>query len=128
MKKSNFPLIALFFVFGLFVTCSQPAQKGVDAKKLIGKWVSVDDSKSEIEITDSKWIDSYESAIQFTNNYLVSDTCLKSVTDKPKPKGDYITVFDNTDTFCYYIVSLTDSKLELSYVGRGNTLTYTRKK
>ncbi len=127
MKKLIIPVVALFFVIASFISCTQPEKKSEEGKKFIGKWVSVDDSSSVLEITDKKWIDFYEGKIVATSNYLVSDTCMATPTDKQNPNGEYITVFDGTETFCYYLISASEQKLELSYVSRGNTLVYKKK-
>jgi hypothetical protein len=95
---------------------------------LEGNWVSTDDPKSELQIKGNEWIELYKGEKPETTKFATGDSCLANEKAKTNPKGKYITVFDKDDSRCFYIVSVNDARLELSYVGRGNTLTYKKKK
>lgn len=95
---------------------------------LEGNWVSTDDPKSELQIKGNEWIEIYKGEKPETTKFATGDSCLANDKVKTNPKGKYITVFDKDESRCFYIVNVNDSKLELSYVGRGNTLTYKKKK
>lgn len=95
---------------------------------LEGNWVSTADPKSELQVKGNEWIEIYKGEKPETTKFATGDSCLANDKVKTNPKGKYITVFDKDESRCFYIVSVTDSKFELSYVGRGNTLTYKRKK
>ena len=99
-----------------------------DNPALEGVWVSLDDSKSMLEIKGNDWTDKYVGEKSFSSKFAIGDSCLADKNAKTNPKGKYITVFDGSDKFCYYIIDVSDTKLNLSYVGRGNTLSYKKKK
>jgi hypothetical protein len=95
---------------------------------LEGNWISTDDPKSELQVKGNEWIEIYKGEKPETTKFATGDSCLANDKAKTNPKGKYITVFDKDESRCFYIVNVSDSKLELSYVGRGNTLTYKKKK
>ena len=95
---------------------------------LEGNWVSTDDPNSELQVKGNDWIEIYKGEKPETTKFATGDSCLANDKAKTNPKGKYITVFDKDESRCFYIVNVSDSKLELSYVGRGNTLTYKKKK
>ena len=95
---------------------------------LEGNWVSTDDPASELQVKGNDWIEIYKGEKPETTKFAAGDSCLANDKAKTNPKGKYITVFDKDESRCFYIVNVSDSKLELSYVGRGNTLTYKKKK
>lgn len=95
---------------------------------LEGNWVSTDDPNSELKVKGNEWIEIYKGEKPETTKFATGDSCLVNDKAKTNPKGKYITVFDKDESRCFYIVNVNDSKLELSYVGRGNTLTYKKNK
>jgi len=59
--------------------------------------------------------------------FILSDNCLNEYnksSNNPDEKDSYITCKDSD--LCWYIMSLTNNRLTLQYLGRGNTLTYIR--
>jgi hypothetical protein len=98
------------------------------ASLLEGTWISTEDAKSSLKIKGNSWTDMYKGEKSFTNKFAVGDSCLADEKTKTNPKGRYITVFDGADNMCYYIISVNGKNLDLSYVGRGNTLSYKKKK
>lgn len=106
------------------------SQKEPDSKTsaLEGNWISTDDPKSELQVKGNEWIEIYKGEKPETTKFATGDSCLANDKAKTNPKGKYVTVFDKDESRCFYIVNVSDSKLELSYVGRGNTLTYKKKK
>ncbi|MCX6159421.1 MAG: hypothetical protein WCK13_03905 [Ignavibacteriota bacterium] len=105
-----------------------PKEPDSKISALEGKWVSTDDSKSVLQVKGNEWIEIYNGEKPEITKFATGDSCLANDKAKTNPKGKYITVFDNDEIRCFYIVNVNDSKLELSYVGRGNTLTYKKKK
>jgi hypothetical protein len=95
---------------------------------LDGTWISTEDSKSVLQVKGSDWTEVYEGEKPDTYKFGFGDSCLANPNAKTNPSGKYITVFDIDGNRCFFIVSVNESKLELSYVGRGNTLTYKKKK
>jgi hypothetical protein len=130
----------IFFSCGKQTTKDTTTAKDTVAKKetvkevekkpslLEGNWVSTQDVKSQIQVTSGNWIETYDKEKPDTFKFGLGDSCLANPGAKTNPNGKYITVFDSGDYRCFYIIDVNDSKLDLSYVGRGNTLSYKRKK
>jgi len=144
MKKIN--LFVLAAVLALLVcSCTKKEEKctttakDTTAKKesvketeqksgvLEGVWVSDDDKLSKIRIMGSEWTEIYDGETPEIYKFGIGDSCLANAEAKGNPKGKYITVFDPDGNRCFYVVKASETKLELSYVGRGNTLRYSKK-
>lgn len=78
-----------------------------DSVSIEGKWESTDDQKSVIEFRGSNKIDYYDDEIMSQEVYEIIDTNLKVGEDME-----------------YTIIELTEDTLVLTYLARGNTLTY----
>ena len=156
MKKTLLSLFIIAGIFSLMLTsCDTDSKKPVTETKkdtvvrkelpketvkesnkepdsktsaLEGNWISTDDPKSELQVKGNEWIETYKGEKPDVTKFATGDSCLANDKAKTNPKGKYITVFDKDDSRCFYVVNVNDSKLELSYVGRGNTLTYKKKK
>lgn len=91
-----------------------------------GKWVSQDDPLASLEVVGSEQTNTYDGQVVATSLVTFSETC---------PEGEPMgAVFftqemggDPANLPCYMILDLTADRMELSYVGRGNTLVYIRK-
>ena len=94
---------------------------------LEGVWVSDDDKLSKIRVMGSNWSEIYDGEKPETYKFGIGDSCLANADAKVNPNGKYITVFDGDGDRCFYIVKASETKLELSYMGRGNTLRYSKK-
>jgi hypothetical protein len=103
-------------LISLFVSTCTFAQKTIDKKLLVGKWVSVQDKKSMIVFTSTKQIDYYEGK--------KLDEEIYKITYK-KRSGCRLTLASGLE---YDIYELTAKRLEMTYVGRGNSLIYVRAK
>ena len=115
---------------GKDTTTKKETVKEVEIKNTIleGTWISTEDLKSQIQVKSNSWIELYEGEKPDSLKFAIGDSCLANAGAKSNPAGKYITVFDPDGNRCFFIVNVNDSKLELSYVGRGNTLTYKKKK
>lgn len=93
---------------------------------LQGKWQSMDDKtnflifeknhRKEIAGDSDKWDDEI---------FILDEKCLNSNAPLIENEKDrYITCKESD--LCWYIIELNSTSLSLSYVGRGNTLTYKR--
>lgn len=123
MKTLKFiSLIILSFVF--LGSCSSTK---TNHDLIQGSWVSVDDENSSIEITADNWISKYSGEDDYENEYIISNQCANSIDDAQNPNGNYISMSDYGEIYCYEIIKLDDETLEISYLDRGNTLTYKRK-
>lgn len=126
MKKY---LLVIFICLAFYEIAN--AQK-TNLELLQGKWQSIDDKtnflifennhRKEANIIKGKgdWDD---------EEFVLSDKCIND-SDKDieldKEKDKYISCLESD--LCWYIVSIDKKTLSLSYMGRGNTLTYKKVK
>lgn len=154
MLNFSFLLVALT----LFMGCSNISDATYTAKDSVAtittdkatsdKSVVIADSlKTNFDLLQGKWqsTDDKTNFLIFENNqrkeiatgmnewdvetFSLSDKCMNSSnisTQLPSEKDNYISL-SKTD-MCYYIIELSATNLSLSYMGRGNTLNYTRVK
>jgi hypothetical protein len=127
-KKTNKEMVPNRDTISKKETVSKKDSVSNRAGVLEGVWVSIDDSKSELEIKGNKWIENYTGEKTDTTKFAIGDSCMSNINDKANPNGRYITVFDGKINRCFSILDLNDSKLTISYVDRGNTLSYKKKK
>jgi len=106
-------------------------EKMVSAKApmelLQGKWQSLDDPKSFIIFENDHRKEMYEGDAGAMDDevFVLSDQCGNESNKNmgvEKEKDKYISC--KKSDMCWYIIQLNDNTLSLSYVGRGNTLTY----
>jgi uncharacterized protein (TIGR02145 family) len=95
---------------------------------LQGKWQSTEDASNYLVFEGNVRKEIAEGIEEWRiEEFILSDKCMNE-SDKggytTGEKGRYISVLKSNT--CWYIVELDDSRLLLSYVGRGNTLTYRR--
>ncbi len=88
-----------------------------------GIWRSTTDPKSELIITGDVKHDRYDGAILGSNTIAIRETCERKGRVQTL-KGAYL-VEPDTD-FCWHILSISEQEIILSYVRRGNILTYRR--
>ena len=100
------------------------AQASSRISELQGSWKSVEDPNASLVVKGAKWISEYENKIQDSYKFAVTNNCL-NFGGTPDPRGKFIVFPDDEDT-CMSIVKLTENVLQLSLVGRGNTLNYLR--
>ena len=89
---------------------------------LIGKWQSTDDENHFVEFTKDARIETYGD-YEDTERYSISNSC-KNGGEIESNKDNYISGW--MSELCWYIISVDDKNLSLSFVGRGNTLNYKR--
>ena len=118
----------LLFVLSILLSAGTYGQKANAYQALQGKWRSLDDRsnilwfdknhRKEIAAGMKEWDDEV---------FVLSNAC-KNATDKesesPPETDKYISVAGSD--MCWYIEKLTPTALVLSYIGRGNTLSYKR--
>jgi len=123
----------LVFSLIFLISCVKAKQQD-DAKKLtgstasmlLGDWVSADDPGAGLSISDTEFVQTYDGKAMERGIYVIADAVAKAKNDAANPSGKYVTVFDDDESFAYYIVDISGEKLSLGYVDRGNTLNYTR--
>jgi hypothetical protein len=91
-----------------------------------GSWVDSTDPKSALQITGSEESASYASEYLGTSIVTYSDSCPGIATTDGPVVIKQMMGEDPLDLPCYAILDITTDSMELSYVGRGNTLTYIR--
>ncbi len=93
--------------------------------QLQGTWVRVDDPANTLRFEGNLIISNHPGQPEARENYVIAATCAAAPEDAPREDGSYL-IIPGDDDRCYYLLRLTDTELEMSYVGRGNTLRYTR--
>ena len=86
--------------------------------KLIGKWQSDEDQKYVMEITLTQKIDLYEGK--------ESSRELYELNPSPDDRGWILSIKEDGVDMSYRVIDVSDTKLELEYIGRGNTLSFTK--
>jgi hypothetical protein len=97
---------------------------------LQGKWQHIDDSSNFLVFENNHRKEIVEGMKEWDDEeFIISDNC-KNESDKEREiigeKDRYISLAESD--MCWYIIELDSSTLSLSYVGRGNTLTYEKVK
>lgn len=91
-----------------------------------GKWVSVDDPQSVVQVEGLLWTDVYggEAMGQSVMSYYTA------CSDGTEGDGTVLELFvvgsQESDSLCYSVLTVDAQRMELSYMGRGNTLAFTR--
>ena len=117
--------ICLFLTLFILVVCSAEKNQALQGNlaRLQGKWQSDEDNSAIIEIKGDKFISYYgdknvsAETIEFIDN---------AEDRQPDPDGEYFIVKGEFDAMIYYLVELSESKLEYTFSERGNTLKYTK--
>jgi len=87
-------------------------------------WVSADDPQSRIEIFGSEQTDIYGAEVPGVSVLSLGDFCDDAqggVLLRVQQMGG-----DPADIQCFAVLDITGSRMELSHIGRGNTLVYLR--
>jgi hypothetical protein len=107
-------LCTLLFVSA--ISYGQKASKEFDTKLLIGDWTSEDDKKYTIVVTNSTFVEYYDNEKMGVFSYKIDkDKLIK--TDR-----------DDGEVYKYDIMNLTNQRLTLLYLSRGNVLLFTKTK
>jgi len=110
------------------VSKAEPGQRDAYADQrdaMQGDWVDESDAKSTLSVVGSEETASYDGQQTAVSVLGFADAC---------PGGDSIGPVvwkqemggDPMDTPCFVLVAVSPTRMELSYVGRGNTLVYVR--
>ncbi len=92
--------------------------------ELQGTWRSLDDDRATLRFEGNLMISSYSGEEDEGEHFVIARSCADAPEDAPTEQGKYLIVPDAAR--CYYILRLTENELDMSYVGRGNTLRYVR--
>lgn len=90
-----------------------------------GVWTSTEDPQSTLSIWGSEQVSAYGGETVDVSTMTFSQSCLD---ETPLERGFFTQTMggDPLDSFCYEVLNVTPDRLDLSYVGRGNTLSFTR--
>jgi hypothetical protein len=129
-KKENTTLIK---------TSEIPDNKGIQDDELFqstnlellqGKWQSIDDPSNYLIFEKDHRKEIAKGMKQWDDEvFTLSDGCMNDTDNNnsnEKEKDKYISC--KASDLCWYILELDETTLSLSYVGRGNTLTYKKVK
>ncbi|MBR9806295.1 MAG: hypothetical protein GYB49_03590 [Alphaproteobacteria bacterium] len=103
-------------------TTPAPGQPELEA--LAGRWVSDDDPRAGMIITGDQLEMTYNGDILSTDHLDVVETCGAATAAKNIPLIK--TTSEDDEALCYSVLEASDTKLVLSYLARGNTLSYSR--
>ncbi|WP_276390699.1 hypothetical protein [Eudoraea chungangensis] len=106
------------------ITSERFVKEGLRKSLLIGQWKSTNDENNFIEFTSSFKIET-NSGAEDIEAYILSNNCINGEGTASK-EDDYISGLKSE--LCWYIISMDEKNLSLSYLGRGNTLNYQRVK
>lgn len=121
-----------------FTTAAPTATPTLDpsavAANIVGTWRSTDDANYTVAITSAgKWTDSYagsnaSNSISETGTYTLftSSDPDKDFTGTLVPDVVYLKVTEGKDTLYYSVLSAEGNTLQLSYLDRGNTLSFVK--
>jgi hypothetical protein len=104
------------------------------AANIVGTWQSTDDPNYSIVLTaDGKWTDRYQSTgssgpISETGTYtfFTSADPDPDFTDTPVAGVVYVKLVEGSDTYYYSVLEADGQDLQLSYLDRGNTLSFVK--
>ncbi len=89
---------------------------------LLGTWQSTDDENYFVEFTSKLKIEN-NIGVEDIEEYTLSNTCMNG--EGTESKEDHY-ISGQKSELCWYIISIDEENLSLSFVGRGNTLNYRR--
>lgn len=99
------------------------------AKLLIGKWQSVEDVKSVVEIADATITDTYDGKKAPARKFVYTADCSNAACAGAKGAMGCFTSAGDVDIECFNVVKVNATELETSMAGgRGNTNHYKRMK
>lgn len=90
---------------------------------LQGKWQSIEDAKSVIEIKEHAYID-YYAGKQLSTTAFILDRACPSASGAGHPGDNEKYLVEPREQMCWEIVGVDKDYLELNYTTRGNTLKY----
>ena len=92
-------------------------------KLLVGTWQATDDPNVRLLISQSRYVEKYKAETTTDRSLMVHNQPCGEVPAAMPASSIYL----NTGETCYYLVSVSATRLETSPVGgRGNTLSYRR--
>ncbi|MFN6351204.1 MAG: hypothetical protein ACK567_04685 [Chitinophagales bacterium] len=92
-----------------------------ELSKFLGKWISMDDPKSEIILQKNSYFEIYDNNIMDSLHFEIFENVIE--------KKCFLTTvsYSTSDTFKYEIINIDNANLTLMYLERGNELVFRRK-
>lgn len=110
-----------------FVAPSQKTDPFADKiKAMQGDWISTDDPKAAVRVDGLIWNDVYDNEPMGQSVMSLDTICAEEETGGADILQLYQLGSADMMLMCYALVSVDAENLELSYIGRGNTLAFTR--
>ncbi len=92
-------------------------------KKIVGDWQSVDDVKStKIFRKDREVEDVYNGKMMSTGVWKIIDSA--KISDGVTTNGIFLETVMDKEKYLYKVISVNETELKLTYLPRGNTLSY----
>ncbi|HTR18763.1 MAG TPA: hypothetical protein VMH91_02165 [Candidatus Paceibacterota bacterium] len=114
-------------------TPSPTLDPGTVTANIVGNWVSTTDSNYTVQITaGDKWTDTYKgsdkSSASLSGTYTLFTSAHpdKDFTGVLVPGVVYLKVVEGRSTLYYSVVAAGGNELQLSYLDRGNTLSFVK--
>ncbi len=122
-RKTTF-FTLLLAVFGVFMACQEAPKKMEGAPKspqmnqLLGKWQSVDNPKTKIELTENRMFSFYDGLKLSDESLLVYQECqARCLPVGMKPMPCFVTDGKRAEN-CFKVIELTDKKLTYAKIGQ----------
>ncbi|RAN37878.1 hypothetical protein [Hyphomonas pacifica] len=103
---------------------TRPAPDQPELEALSGRWISDDDPQAGMIITGDQLEMTYGGGTLNTEHLDIVETCGATTATKDIPLIK--TTSGDGEALCYSVLEISDSKLVLSYLACGNTLSYSR--
>jgi|SRR5665213_430010 len=112
---------------------TMPSNPATVAANIAGNWQSTDDSNYTVQITSGgKWTDTYKGSdstgASLSGNYTLftSTNPDKNFTGVLVPGVVYVKVVEGSSTLYFSVLAASGNVLQLSYLDRGNTLSFVK--
>lgn len=117
-------LSAVFFAFlGLFIGCQEApkavekAPKGLQLNQLLGKWQSIENPKTKIEMTETRMFSFYDDLKLADESLMIYEEChARCLAIGMKPMPCFVTDGKRAEN-CFKVIELTDKKLTYAKIG-----------
>lgn len=126
--KRGYGMILLLVFPGVLSYAGAGSHARVD-QLIRGRWQSTEDKLSGVEFDGVMRIASYQGEKEPAEKYFLGDRCgsgsgLRDSKEGARPDCELGYIWVKNEDLCWCIIEVSPHVLKLSYVGRGNTLTY----
>lgn len=93
-----------------------------------GEWLSTDDAQSSVLVEGLIWTDLYDGQMMGQSVVFAGSGCADGSGEGVDTIELFVIGSADAGSLCYSVLSVDANRMELSYLARGNTLTFTRAK